>query len=261
MDDQVLTVERRDNVLIATLNREDRSNALSRTVLEAFALLGTRLTREQDLRALIITGAGERAFCAGADLKERQRMSLDEVRAQLRSYRTALGWIDPCPVPVIAAINGAALGGGLELALLCDLRVATPQAVFGLPETSLGIIPGAEGTQRLPHLIGEARAKEMILLGKRLNSAEALAHGLIHRITAEGANVLDDAWEWIAPIRQGAPIAQRAALAAIDGARELGLAAGSELELHLYETCLSSADRQEALLALSEKRQPKFRGN
>jgi enoyl-CoA hydratase/carnithine racemase len=258
---EVLNIQRRDAVLIATIDREGRSNALSRAVLEAFGALGKRVSHESDLRALIITGQGERAFCAGADLKERQGMSVDEVRAQLRAYRNELGWIDPCPIPVIAALNGAALGGGLELALMCDLRVAAAHAVFGFPETGLAIIPGAEGTQRLPRAIGEARAKEMILLGRRLNAAEALSFGLIERVSPEGVRVLEDAWEWILPIRQGAPLAQRAALRAIEGARTLPLREGSELELQMYETCLASSDREEALLARAEKRTPVFKGD
>lgn len=258
--DAVLNVERREGVLIATLNRVDRSNALSRALLEAFAALGRRVMAEPGLRALIVTGAGERAFCAGADLKERRDLSIEDTRAQLRAYRTSLGWIDPCPVPVIAAINGAALGGGLELALLCDLRMAAPHAVFGFPETGLGIIPGAEGTQRLPRLIGEAKAKELILLGTRLQASEALEIGLIHRVSAAGTSVLDAAWHWIEPIREGAPLAQRAALAAIDGARHLSLMEGSELELRLYEPCLLSDDRNEALAAVNDKRKPLFRG-
>ena len=127
-------------------------------------------------------------------------MSLDEVRAQLLRYRTDLAWLSTCPVPTIAAINGAALGGGLELALLCDLRVAAPHASFALPETSLGIIPAAGGTQYLPRIVGAAKARELILLGTRLSAAEALRIGLIHRICDAGVGVLEDALGWVAPI-------------------------------------------------------------
>jgi enoyl-CoA hydratase/carnithine racemase len=255
-----LKIERRDNVAILTLTREDRRNALSRDTVQALAQAGAQLSKDPTLRAIVITGAGDRAFSAGADLKERAQMSDDEVRAQLVGYRTQLAWIDPSPVPVIAAINGVALGGGLELALRCDLRVAVAHAELGLPETTLGIIPGSEGTQRLPQLIGESRAKELILLGRRISAQEALHIGLIHRISPAGSDLLEDVWQWIAPIREGAPLAQAAALQAIDAARDLPLPAGSQREIELYEAVLSSEDRREALQAFSEKRKPKFQG-
>ena len=260
MSDPGVTLERRENVALLTLTREDRRNALSRDTLTALGEAGRNLASDPSLRAVVITGKGERAFCAGADLKERAQMSEQEVRAQLLEYRQHLAWIDPSPVPVIAAINGAALGGGLELALLCDLRVAAPHAELGFPETSLGIIPGAEGTQRLPRLIGEAKAKELILLARRVSAAEALQMGLVHGVCPAGFPLLDDVWQWIAPIREGAPLAQRAALAAIDAARELPLTEGSERELHFYEMCLHSEDRREGLLAFSEKKKPRFQG-
>ncbi|HTM46725.1 MAG TPA: enoyl-CoA hydratase-related protein [Polyangiaceae bacterium] len=260
MDETGLRITLRDNVAILTLCREGRMNALSRSVLGAFLDAKRQLSDDVTLRAVIVTGAGERAFCAGADLKERQLMTEAEVREQVWSYRDCLGWLDDFPVPVIAAINGAALGGGLELALLCDLRVAVIHAQLGLPETGLGIIPAAGGTQRLPRLVGEAKAKQMILLNERLSAAEALSAGLIHRVSPEGSNVLEDTWQWIAPIREGAPIAQRAALAAVDAARELSLAEGLERELQLYEECLNSEDRKEALRAFAEKRKAVFSG-
>lgn len=255
-----LQIARRDDVAILTLSREAQRNALSRALVAALGRAGEQISKDTSLRAVIITGTGDRAFCAGADLKERALLSSDDVLQQLRSYRTELAWIDPCPVPVIAAINGAALGGGLELALLCDLRVAAAHAELGLPETSLGIIPGAEGTQRLPRLIGEARAKELILLGRRVSASEALLFGLIHRVTPAGTDLIEDVWHWIQPIREGAPLAQRAALQAIAAARDLTLPAGSERELALYEPLLRSDDRSEGLRAFAEKRKPKFQG-
>ena len=182
------------------------------------------------------------------------------VRAHLDLYRSELGPLDRSSKPVVAAVNGVALGGGLELALCCDLRIAAPHATFGLPETSLGIIPGAGGTQRLPRIVGEGRAKEMILLGRRLTAQEALAWGLVNRVAPAGTHVVEDALEWIRPIAEGAPIAQAAALAAIDRGLDVGLDVGLELERIGYERTLGSQDRREALAAFAEKRAPHFQG-
>ena len=260
MTDELVRQERCGRAAVLTINRPERMNSLSRATLAEFAAAGRRLRKDGEIRALVVTGAGDRAFCAGADLKERQRMSEAEIREQLVAYRTDLGWLDRFPCPVVAAINGAALGGGLELALLCDLRVAAQHAELGLPETGLAIIPGAGGTQRLPRLVGPARAKELILLGRRVRAAEAERIGLINRVTPAGDSVLEDCLRWIGPILEGAPLAHRAALAAIDAAAEGSLQTGQELELELYESCLRSEDRREALGALREKRRPDFKG-
>lgn len=261
MNDEVpVKVERREGVALLTIDRPERLNTLSRATLAAFGRIGEELSGDPELRAVIVTATGEKAFCAGADLKERQGMNQDAVRDQVKAYRSELGWLDHCRVPVVAAINGVALGGGLELALLCDLRVAAAHAVLGLPETSIGIIPGAGGTQRLPRVVGEARAKELILLGRRLTADEALAFGLVNRVTPTGTSVVEDTFEWLKPIREGAPIAQRAALGAIDLSFETALEHGLELERLLYDECLRSEDRSEALRAFAEKRRPAFKG-
>ncbi len=254
-----LSVERRNNAAIVTIERPDRGNSLSRDTLKAFAALKDSLTRDQAVRAVVITGQGERVFCAGADLKERRSMSRSEVLEQLRAYRTELGWLAGPDVVTVAALNGAALGGGLELAMLCDLRVAHEHARLGLPETGLAIIPGAGGTQRLPRLIGEARAKEMILLGRRLTAPEALDWGLIHAVVPSCDDLVEHALSWLTPILEGAPIAQQAALRAI-AASHTPLNEGLEQELELYQLCLDSEDRVEALAAFAEKRKPVFMG-
>ncbi len=259
-DDAPVTLEVRQSVAILTLDRPERMNALSRATLETFGRLGRELSGDPRVRVIVITAQGEKAFCAGADLKERQGMSADDVREQLRLYRSELGWIDRSPVPVVAAINGVAFGGGLELALLCDLRVAAAHARLGLPETGLGIIPGAGGTQRLPRIVGEAKAKELILLGSRIDADEALRIGLVNRVSPPGTNVLEDTLTFIDPIANGAPIAQRAALGAIDASFEVPLEHGLELERVFYDECLRSEDRLEALRAFAEKRPPVFRG-
>jgi len=259
-EESLLSVEQRGTVAVWTIQRPDRMNSLSRDLLLAFGRLSREVASNPSVRAVVVTGAGDKAFCAGADLKERRGMSENDIRLQVDLYRSELGPLDRCPKPVVAAINGVALGGGLELALVCDLRVAASHAELGLPETSLGIIPGAGGTQRLPRLVGEARAKEMILLGRRLSAGEALAWGLVNRVTPSGTSVVDDAVAWLQPVAEGAPVAQAAALEAIDRSFDLPLAMGLEIEKVSYDKVLVSEDRREALEAFSAKRKPAFKG-
>ena len=253
-------LERRGSIALVTLDRPERMNALSRALVARFGEIGREVTALDDLRLVIVTGAGDKAFCAGADLKERAGMSHDEVRALLLAYESELGWLETCAVPTIAAINGAALGGGLELALLCDLRIAAHHAVLGLPETSLGVIPGAGATQRLPRLLGEARAKELILRAARLSAPEALILGLVNQVLPKTEDFVLEVMTWAEPILSGAPLAIRAAVAAMRGAASRDLRAGLALERAAYEQCLASEDRVEALAAFSEKRRPVFKG-
>ena len=260
MSDASARLERRGGIALVTLDRPERMNALSRALVARLGELGREVAAQRDVRLVIITGAGDKAFCAGADLKERAGMTEDEVRALLLAYESELGWLETIPVPTIAAINGAALGGGLELALLCDLRVAAQHAVLGLPETSLGVIPGAGGTQRLPRLLGEARAKELILRAARLSASEALILGLVNQIMPKSDDFLLEVINWAEPILSGAPVAIRAALQAMRGAATRDLREGLALERAAYEQCLQSEDRVEALAAFSEKRKPVFKG-
>jgi methylglutaconyl-CoA hydratase len=259
-DEDPIRVDQRGPIVVWTITREARMNSLSRDVLLAFGRLGREAADNDSIRAILITGAGDKAFCAGADLKERRGMSENDIRVQVALYRSELGPIDRSPKPVVAAINGVAFGGGLELALLCDLRVAAAHAELALPETTLGIIPGAGGTQRLPRLVGEGRAKEMILLGRRLSALEALSWGLVNRVTPAGTNVVDDTVKWLEPIARGAPLAQAAALEAIDRAGDVPLDLGLELEKVSYDKVLVSEDRREALTAFAEKRAPRYTG-
>jgi enoyl-CoA hydratase len=255
-----ITLVQRNAAAVITIDRPDRMNALSRDALAALGQIARAVIADPAVRAIVITGAGDRAFSAGADLKERQGMDENAIREQLARYRDEMGVIDKSPKPVIAAINGFALGGGLELALACDLRVAAPSAVLGLPETTLAIIPGAGGTQRLPRVIGETRAKELILLGRRIGAMEALAWGLLNRVSPENTPVLEDTLSFIEPITSGAPIAQSAALEAIDASFDATLDHGLELERIFYDRCLRSEDRRVALDAFAEKKKPVFRG-
>jgi enoyl-CoA hydratase/carnithine racemase len=255
-----VTAERRGALAIWTIDRPDRRNALSRSVVREIGRLSRAAAGDRTLRCVIVTGAGDQAFCAGADLKERQGMDEEEVRDFLSLYRVSFGALDRLPIPTIAAIEGVAFGGGLELALACDLRVASRRAQIGLTETSLGIIPGAGGTQRLVREIGASKAKELILFARRLTAEEALAYGVVNRLAPEGKRALDEAIAWAAPLLDGAPIALASALAAIDAASDLPLEEGLSYERTCYERTLVSRDRTEALAAFAEKRKPRFTG-
>jgi len=257
---ELVRLERRAAVAIVTIDRPERMNALSWATVQRLGEIGRELAADPGVRVCVLTGAGEKAFCAGADLKERQGMSRGQVREMLSAYRSELGWLGRSEFVSVAAINGVALGGGLELALTCDLRIAVPDAMFGLPETGLGIIPGAGGTQRMARLIGESRALDLVLTGRRIDASEALALGLVNRIAANAELLLESALKWLEAVAEGAPIAQRAALSAVRAAQRLPLEQGLEFEREAYERCLNSADRDEALLALSEKRKPCFQG-
>ncbi|MFW5875308.1 MAG: enoyl-CoA hydratase-related protein [Myxococcota bacterium] len=259
-DESGVRVERRGPVAVWTLDRPERMNALSRATVRRIGQLAREAATDPRTRAVVLTGAGDRAFCAGADLKERRGMDPEEVRDFLALYRAAFGYVDRLPKPVVAAINGVAFGGGLELALACDLRVMAAGAVVGLTEVSLAIIPGAGGTQRLTRLVGAAKAKELILLSKRLTAGEARDLGIVHGVAPEGGDLLEHTLEWIDPLADGAPLAIAAALEAIDAAEDLPLDAGLLKERACYERTLESQDRLEALDAFAEKRSPVFTG-
>lgn len=253
-----LLVERRGDVVWWRLARPDAANALSRALVEELGKALTAVGDDPSVRAVVLTGSGK-AFCAGADLKERRGFTLDETRAFLDRLGGVIDGVAALRCPVVAAINGAAFGGGLELAMACDLRVAADGASMGLVETRLGIIPGAGGTQRLTRLVGAARAKEAIFTGRRFDAATARAWGLVSEVAP--AAELDTAAERLAlDIAAAAPLAVAAAKVAIDGGSALPLAAGLVLERRCYETVLNTEDRNEGLIAFAEKRAPLFRG-
>jgi enoyl-CoA hydratase/carnithine racemase len=251
--------DRRGSTEVWTINGEKRRNAISRAALAEFEERVARVSRDHTTRAVVLTGAGERAFCAGADLKERVGMSDAEVRGFLTRLGQSLRAMEHSDCIFIAALNGAALGGGTELALACDFRVAAPTAELGLTEVQLGIIPGGGGTQRLPRLVGPARAKDLILTGRRINAAEALAIGLVQRLAPEG-RLLEVALGLAEQVTANAPLAVAAAKHAIDQGLALDLDAALALEQRHYETVLSSEDRLEGLAAFGEKRPPRFQG-
>jgi len=207
----------------------------------------------------VITGAGNRAFCAGADLKERATMAPDAVTEFIYTIRTLFSAIDDLPTPTIAAVNGFAFGGGTELALACDLRVAADTAQMGLTETRLAIIPGAGGTQRLPRLVGLGKAKELIFTGRRVAAEEALAIGLVNRI-APPDTLMEAAMAMAEVICEAGPIAVRQAKYAISHGMETDLSTGLAIESAAYWATIPTEDRLEGLAAFREKRKPVYKG-
>ena len=254
-----VTVGRDGHVAILTLNRAEAANAFSRGLLAALSDAVAGLAANADVRCVVLTGAGEKAFCAGADLKERAGMNDDEVLAVVTSIREAVSAVAALPVPVVAAINGAAFGGGLELALACDVRLISSAASVGLTETSLAIIPGGGGTQRLARLIGPGRAKELIFTARRISAQEAYAIGLVQQVV-EPDLLAGRAAELAARIAANGPVAVRAAKEAIDLGLGLPLEEALRLETELYARTIGTADRLEGLAAFREKRTPVYRG-
>jgi enoyl-CoA hydratase/carnithine racemase len=259
MSEEVLLVEQRPPARIITLNRAHVRNALNLSLLQALEKAVDEVSYSRDLRLLIITGAGDRAFCAGADLKERLTMSEGDVRYFLSTIRRLLTKIEGLPLPVLAAVNGVALGGGMELALACDLRVAVATATMGLTETKLAIIPGAGGTQRLPRLVGVGLAKELIYTGRQLSAQEAFEKGLINRVAAAD-NIMDVCLELAEEISQAGPIAIAQAKLAMNKGLDVDLYSGLAIEASAYEACIPTEDRLEGLKAFGEKRKPDYKG-
>jgi enoyl-CoA hydratase/carnithine racemase len=244
---------------ILTLDRPEVYNCLNLETLQTMRRLIADIALDREIRALIVTGAGDKAFCAGADLKERRTMSEQQVQLFVRTIRDTFSELEKLPKPVIAAINGVALGGGTELALACDLRVLSASAQMGLTETSLGIIPGAGGTQRLPRLIGKGKAKELIFTARRVQPEEALAIGLVNRVVP-AEDVMDAAMQLAEEIAANAPIALAQAKYAIDFGLEADLATGLAIESNAYQVLIPTKDRLEGLEAFKEKRKPVYRG-
>lgn len=250
---------RDDGIGIIVLNQPHKSNALSVELLKELQQTLQLFKVNPSIRCIIITGSGEKAFCAGADLKERLDMNQKQVGEAVRLIKETISIIEKMPQPTIASINGAAFGGGLELALACDIRVASYHARMGLTETSLGIIPGAGGTQRLPRLIGISKAKELIYTARRIDAGEALLIGLINQI-AELEDLETVSFTIARQIAANAPIAVMEAKKAIDRGIETDLIHGLQIEEWSYQVTIPTKDRLEGLKAFSEKRKPVYTG-
>ncbi len=247
------------HIAVLTLNRPEVLNAFNYALLNALHEYVVKIQTSSDIRVVIITGAGEKAFSAGADLKERKTLTEEEVRRNIFKIGEVFNAVDSLPQPTIAAINGAAFGGGLELALACDFRIAQTESIMGLTETSLAIIPGAGGTQRLPRLIGEAKALELILMAKRVTAAEALSICLVYDVSRK-EDLIGTSMKWAERMLVNGPLALKQAKFAIKQGMNADLQTGLRIEQKAYELLIPTDDRLEALAAFVEKRRPNFKG-
>jgi enoyl-CoA hydratase/carnithine racemase len=259
MSDDVLRMDEKDGVLRLTLNRPQVMNSFNFELLRALKAQIDEIRFRPEIRVVIITGAGEKAFCAGADLKERATLPPLQVKEFIFTIRDVFSSIENLNKPVIAAVNGVALGGGTELALACDIRIASATASMGLTETRLAIIPGAGGTQRLPRLIGRGKAKELIFTGRRVPAEEALTIGLVNQVCAPD-QLLTTCDAMAAEICETGPIAIEQAKYAINHGLETDLHTGLAIESNAYWVTIPTQDRLEGLAAFREKRKPIYRG-
>ena len=247
-------------LVLATLDRPAANNAfntaLGEEILAAFEGL---VKNPGETRCVVVTGAGEKAFCAGADLKEREGMTDDVWFAQHAIFETMMHAVVDCPVPVIAAVNGAAMGGGFELMLCCDLAYASTTARFALPEVTRGIMPGGGGTQTLARAIGERRAKEVIFSGRSIDAETALAWGVVNRL-CDPDRLLPETLDLATAIVANAPLSIRQTKKAIHWGLQMDQRTGMYLEIESYNQLIPTEDRLEGVRAFNEKRPPRFKG-
>jgi enoyl-CoA hydratase/carnithine racemase len=260
-EETFLLKELRDDILLLTINRPEQMNSFNMPLLDLLTRTIREVALHKAVRVLVITGSpeGKNAFSTGADLKERVGMSPDQVRLYILTIRNLFTSVEEMPKPVIAAVNGYAFGGGLELALASDIRLASTSAVVGLTETSLAIIPGAGGTQRLPRVVGLARAKEMIFRARRITAAEGLQIGLFLEVV-EPERLVPRAMEIAQEISANGPVALAQAKYAMNKGLEVSLPVGLAIESNAYEVTIPTKDRIEGLTAFREKRKPVYTG-
>jgi len=255
----VRTEERPHDVLLVTLDRPEVANAFDTRAALDLCELFERFQAERQVRCVVLTGAGDRSFCAGADLKERDSLSDEQWRSQHGIFERMFGALRDSPIPVVAAVNGAAYAGGLELVLHCDFAYASISAKFALTEVALGIMPGGGGTQTLPRVVGERRAKELILSARVFSAEEALAWGVVNRV-CEPENVVAEALRVAERVASLAPQAVRQAKRAIHEGLHMDLASAMQLEIEAYNRLVGTEDRREGMRAFNEKRTPRFKG-
>ena len=258
MEQPLVLEDRSGQIRILTLNRPEVMNSFNFALLRELEEKVERFQWDPEVRVIVITGAGK-AFCAGADLKERVTMPEEQVRQFIFTLRSLFTFIEYMNKPVIGAVNGIALGGGTELALACDIRIASESATMGLTETRLAIIPGGGGTQRLPRIIGRGKAKELIFTGRRVDAKEALEIGLVNKVAPAG-KLIDECLEMAAMICEAGPIAISQAKYAVNHGCEVDLHSGLAIESNAYWVTIPTEDRMEGLTAFREKRKPVYKG-
>ncbi|KAA0966802.1 enoyl-CoA hydratase [Sporosarcina sp. ANT_H38] len=256
---EAIRYEQKGNLAFVTLDRPGAMNAFNYDMLNELGQITESIRINPDIRVIIFTGSGDRAFSVGADLKERKTLTDLQVKRNLYKIGEVFSAIENLPQPTIAMMNGFAFGGGMELALACDFRIAAHTALMGLTETGLAIIPGAGGTQRLPRLIGEAKALELILTARRLSAAEALGYGILTKISTP-ENLIRETADFADSILANGPIAVQQAKFAVKYGMNVDLQTGLAIERKAYEMTIPTEDRIEALNAFSEKRKPVFKG-
>jgi enoyl-CoA hydratase len=249
-----------DGIATATVNRPDTLNALNHEVIADLTALAKTVAGDDTIRALIITGAGPKAFVAGADISELAEVDGNTGKALAERGQRAFRALETLRVPVVAAVNGFALGGGCELAMACQLRIAAPNAKFGQPEVKLGLIPGYGGTVRLPRLVGRGRALDILLSGRMVGAAEAKQIGLVDRVTVEGEDLLAAARALVSGILAMGPLAVRLCLDTVDRGLDMPLEAAMELEAEAFGVACASEDKAEGTAAFLEKRAAVFHG-
>jgi enoyl-CoA hydratase len=256
---ELVLCQRQAAIATLTINRPEKLNALNREVLGQLGRQLENVLSDDAVRVVILTGAGDKAFVAGADIAEMSPLTPRQAMDFSRLGQSIATTIDRFNKPVIAAVNGFALGGGCELALSCHIRLASAQAQFGQPEVGLGLIPGFGGTQRLARIIGEARALELIASGRRIDAATALSYGLVNAIATE-KSVLQQAEELARSIAAQSPVAVRLAVEAVRAGLSMPLSEALEFEAALFGLTFSTADMREGTRAFLEKRKPQFEG-
>jgi enoyl-CoA hydratase len=258
--DTLQITEPQSHTLLVTLNRPEVANAMNTQMgIDLLALFDSINATPNKQRCIVLTGAGPRAFCAGGDLKERLGMSDQQWQDQHLIFERAIRAIIQCPVPTIAAVNGAAYAGGMEIALCADFIYAAEHARFALTEVTLGIMPGAGGTQNLPRAVGARRAKEILLTGKPITARQAFEWGMVNRICAADA-LLSEALETAATIAANAPISTRQIKQSVNYGLNMDLASGMMFEIEAYNRMVPTEDRREGIRAFNEKRKPNFQG-
>ncbi len=255
-----ILLEHSGQTLIITINRPEKLNALNSETLRELKDAIHVAYDEDRIKGVIITGSGEKAFVAGADISELAGLNEVNARKFSENGQEIFGLIESCPKPVIALVNGYALGGGCELALACHMRIASKSALFGLPEVSLGIIPGYGGTQRLTHLIGKGKATEIILTGKKIKAENALELGLINHLSESNIEAKSKAEEILSSIYNNAPIAISMAIDCLNAASS-NEEDGFLIEANSFAHCCTSSDFKEGTSAFLEKRKPNFKGS